>query len=192
MEIVGYSDKQGPEAYNLKLSNKRASIVANYLIKLGVNKKQFTYRGDGTKNQISINNYKNGSFVWQSLPYNRRVEFIVTNDVNEKLKIAQIKIPVLYGLDAKQEEIKNEIARLDSIYTIQLGAYSKPIQRKVYHKINNVQMYYTGKLYKYSTGEFKLLATAKKELINIHELGYSDAYIRKVSEYFPKILVDFY
>ena len=47
-------------------------------------------------------------------------------------------------------------------------------------------MYYTGKLYKYTTGEVKLFNTAQKELINIHELGYSDAYITKVSEYFSK------
>jgi len=190
IEILGYSDTQGPETYNLKLSKRRAYIVHNQLIKLGVNKNQISHRGSGTKNQISINNYKDGSYIWQSLPYNRRVEFIVNANVNENLKIVPVKIPVLYELNPSQEELKKEIARLDSIYTIQLGAYSKPIQRKVYGKIKNVQMYYADKLYKYSTGEFNSPEAAQKELVSIHNLGYRDAYIRKVSEYFPNKLKD--
>ncbi len=188
IEIVGYSDTQGPESYNLKLSEKRALIVYNQLIKLGANKKQLSYRGDGIKNQISINNYKNGAYVWQSLPYNRRVEFEVSNDYTKKLKIVPVKIPVLYDLNPNKEDVEKEIKRLDSVYTVQIGAYSKPVQRKMFGDIKNVQMFYVEKLFKYTTGEFKLLEDAKKELIRIKKLGFDDAYLRKVSEYYPNMI----
>ena len=191
IEIIGYSDTQGPEAYNLKLSKKRAIIVYQKLLSFGVDKNQMDYKGDGTKNQITINNYDDGTYIWGSLPYNRRVEINVINDAKNKLKIAPIKIPVFYDKKAKAKDINKEINRLDSIYTIQLGAYRQPVQRKVFGQIKNVQMYYAGKLYKYSSGEYKSEEAAKDELKRILDLGYPDAFIRKVSEYFPKMLKNF-
>ena len=82
-------------------------------------------------------------------------------------------------------ELLREISRLDTTYTIQLSAHSRPIQRKEYQKIKNLQMYYSGKLYKYTTGKFYSLKAAKKELVIIRNLGYRGAYIRKLSEYYP-------
>ncbi|OQY02813.1 MAG: hypothetical protein B6I20_06425 [Bacteroidetes bacterium 4572_117] len=192
VEIVGYSDTQGPEAFNLKLSKKRAYVVTTQLIKFGVDKNQLSYRGDGIKNQISINNYKDGSYLWQSLPYNRRVEFKVSNDTNEKLKVTPVKIPVLYGLDSKSDEVKKELARLETVYTIQIGAYRKPVQRKVFAKIKNVQMYYSNKLYKYTTGEFNSFESAQKELLSVHNSGFDKAFIRKASEYLPNEISKLY
>ncbi|MBN1252309.1 MAG: PD40 domain-containing protein [Bacteroidales bacterium] len=185
IELIGYSDTQGPESYNLKISDKRAKIVANFLISQGVNKKQISYKGNGVKNQLTKNKYKDGSYIWQSLPYNRRVEFKIINDPKQKLKFRKIKIPAVYDINPNNKEIENEIARLDSVFTIQLGAYSKPISQKYFKEIENLQMFFTGNLYKYSTGEFKTLKKAKKELEKIIELGFIDAYIRKISEYFP-------
>ena len=187
IEIVGYSDTQGPETYNLKLSKKRAINVYYKLLSFGVDKNQMDYKGDGTKNQISINNYDNGTYIWESLPYNRRVEVNVISDAKNKLKIAPIEIPILFDKKAKAKDINKEINRLDSIYTIQLGAYSQPVQQKVFGQIKNVQMYYVGRLYKYSSGEYKSEEAAKDEFKRILGLGYTDAFIRKVSEYFPKM-----
>ncbi len=187
IEIVGYSDTQGPETFNLKLSERRAKVVADYLFKLGVDKSRISYRGAGIKSQLSINQYKDGSYVWESLPYNRRVEFEIQSDPENKLKIVPVRIPILYRKDASLQDIKSELARLDSIFIIQLGAFSKPVPRGVFSDIQNVQMYYTGKLYKYTTGKFKNLSEAQKELEKIHSLGYKDAYIRKLSEYYRHI-----
>jgi outer membrane protein OmpA-like peptidoglycan-associated protein/Tol biopolymer transport system component len=184
IKIVGYSDTQGPETYNLKLSERRAKVVYDYLLQLGVNEEQLSYKGAGIKDQISINQYKDGSYVWGSLPYNRRVEFEIVNDAGKKLKIVPVRIPVLYKLNINPEEIKMELARLDSVYVIQLGAFNKPVQREVFKNIKDVQMYYTGKWYKYSTGQFKKLSEAENELENIRALGYKDAYIRKLSDYY--------
>ena len=137
---------------------------------------------------MSINNYKNGSYVWQSLPYNRRVEFEVNNDSKEKLKIVPVRIPLLYDLNPNPDDVKKEVKRLDLTYTVQVGAYSKPVQRNIFDKIKDVQMFYTNKLYKYTTGEFKLAENAKKELIRIKKLGFNDAYVQKLSEYYPQLI----
>ncbi len=184
IEIIGYSDTQGPETYNLKLSERRAKVVYDYLLRLGVSKKQLSYKGAGIKSQISINQYKDGSYVWESLPYNRRVEFSVLADKEAKLKVVPVRIPLLYKRDIKPDELKKELARLDSVYIIQLGAFGNPVQREVFKNIKDVQMYYTGKLYKYSTGKFKELRKAENELARIRKMGYKDAYIRKLSEYY--------
>ena len=168
-----------------EIENLIPHIVSNYLIKLGVKRKQLSHKGNGIKNQISINKYTDGSYVWQSLPYNRRVEFNIIKDPLQKLKIRRIKIPVLYDINPDPDKIKKEFARLDSVFTIQLGAYKQPISQKHLKKIKNLQMFYTGNLYKYSTGEFKSLKKARKELIRIKDLGFDEAYIRKLIEYFP-------
>ncbi|MCF6243112.1 MAG: OmpA family protein, partial [Bacteroidales bacterium] len=187
IEIIGYSDTQGPETYNLKLSERRAKVVADYLLNLGVEKSRISYKGAGIKSQVSINQYKDGSYVWESLPYNRRVEFEVLSDPENKLKIVPVRVPVIYRKDVQPEALKKELTRLDSIYIIQLGAFSKPVPRCVFSDIKDVQMYYNGKLYKYTTGNFKSLTQAQNELVKIHSLGYKDAYIRKLSEYYVNI-----
>lgn len=184
IKIIGYSDTQGPETYNLKLSERRAKVVYDYLLKQGLDTSQISYKGAGIKSQISINQYKDGSYIWESLPYNRRVEFEIQSDPENKLKIVPLRIPVLYRKDASPKEIKSELSRLDSVYIIQLGAFLKPVPRAAFSGIDDVQMYFTGKRYKYLTGKFKSFSEAEQELKKIHALGYKDAYIRKLSEYY--------
>ena len=55
--IVGHADKAtGTNEYNLKLSEKRAKAVYDYLVENGVNKDQLTWKGVGsTQNIFPIN-----------------------------------------------------------------------------------------------------------------------------------------
>ncbi len=187
IEIIGYSDTQGPETYNLKLSKQRAQSVYDFITKHGVNPDQITYRGDGEKNQLTINNYKDGSYVWQSLPYNRRVEFKIQSDTTNQLIIKQINIPEVYLIE-KGEIEKVNISEYDSIFTIQIGAFSKPVSGDYFKKLKNIQMYFTGNYYKYTYGEYNSEDKASNELKYIYNLGYTDAFIRRISYYFPKKL----
>ncbi len=56
--IVGHADaKTGAAAYNLKLSEKRAKAVYDYLVEQGVNKDQLSWKGVGSSENIfPINN----------------------------------------------------------------------------------------------------------------------------------------
>jgi outer membrane protein OmpA-like peptidoglycan-associated protein/Tol biopolymer transport system component len=185
LEITGYSDTQGPEAYNINLAQQRAEAIYKYLVKNGVNKKQLTYKGDGFKKQITINNYKDGSYVWQSLPYNRRVEFNIKNDPSKKLHIKQFKIPKIYDI-TKGTLTEEDYKEYEKVFTIQVGAFSKPLNASYFQQLKNIQMFYNTKLYHYTIGEFNSVEEASEELKKVYELGYKDAFIRNLSYFFPK------
>ncbi|MFN8254286.1 MAG: OmpA family protein [Bacteroidales bacterium] len=187
IEIIGYSDTQGPEIYNLKLSQKRAETVYQYLVKKGAKKEQLKFRGDGIKNQLTINNYKDGSYIWQSLPYNRRVEFNVKNDTTNKLVIKQINVPKVYLIN-KSNADSTRVSEYENKFTIQVGAFSKPIGKEHFKSLKNLQLFYSGKFYHYTSGEYDNLEQAADELNKIKELGYKDAFIRKIEFYFPEKL----
>lgn len=71
LTIQGHTDSQGPDEYNMKLSDKRAKAVKNYLIHKGIDgSKLFTFAFGETK-PVASNETKDGR------AQNRRVEFIV-------------------------------------------------------------------------------------------------------------------
>lgn len=53
--VTGYADfKTGKDKYNVKLAEKRARVVYNYLVKLGVPESQLTYTGTDAAEQPNI------------------------------------------------------------------------------------------------------------------------------------------
>jgi len=76
--IEGHTDITGTRDYNLKLSDRRAEAVAEYLTGLGVAKKRVTTEGYGPDQPVAENNSDYGR------QQNRRVEVAIF--ANEKLK----------------------------------------------------------------------------------------------------------
>ncbi len=72
IDINGHTDNVGKPESNLKLSDKRANAVRNYLIKKGVEGERMTATGYGDTKPIADNATKAGK------AQNRRVEFVVT------------------------------------------------------------------------------------------------------------------
>ncbi len=68
--IKGYTDSTGPEAYNLKLSERRAQSVASYLESKGVCASRITTEGYGETNPVASNDTAAGR------AQNRRAEVI--------------------------------------------------------------------------------------------------------------------
>ena len=68
VEITGYADARGPESYNLKLSERRAEAVREYLEKAGVEAQRMSTRGLGESHAGASATSANG------LAENRRVE----------------------------------------------------------------------------------------------------------------------
>ncbi|WP_293645517.1 OmpA family protein [Thiolapillus sp.] len=64
--VIGHTDSTGPEAYNLKLSERRAQAAADYLESLGID--SITVKGMGESQPIADNSTREGR------AQNRRIE----------------------------------------------------------------------------------------------------------------------
>jgi hypothetical protein len=73
VEIAGYTDSKGSEAYNQDLSVRRSNAVRNYLVKKGIEENRLTAQGYGMKDPVATNDTEEGRAE------NRRVEFVVTH-----------------------------------------------------------------------------------------------------------------
>ncbi|HEU5291045.1 MAG TPA: OmpA family protein [Cyclobacteriaceae bacterium] len=76
-EIAGHTDSEGPEDYNLRLSQDRAQAIADYLISKGVDSSQLIVHGYGESKPIDSNQTSAGKLN------NRRVEFIVASNMRQ-------------------------------------------------------------------------------------------------------------
>lgn len=72
IEIAGYTDNKGSNAYNTRLSGARAKSVVTYLIAHGISAKRLTSKGYGAANPIATNTTDEGRQL------NRRTEFKIT------------------------------------------------------------------------------------------------------------------
>jgi OOP family OmpA-OmpF porin len=71
IEIAGHTDADGPEGFNKALSEKRAEVVTDYLVKAGLPASRFTAVGYGSTQPIASNDTDEGK------AHNRRIEFVV-------------------------------------------------------------------------------------------------------------------
>lgn len=78
IEIQGHTDSRGTEEYNMGLSEKRASSVANYLETKGISNARVTTKGYGETAPAYTNETVEG------MAQNRRVEFLIT--ANDQMK----------------------------------------------------------------------------------------------------------
>jgi len=70
--IAGYSDSQGGEEVNMKLSQSRAKAVREYILSKNIPESRVSFKGFGIKNPIASNDTEQGRNK------NRRVEIVVT------------------------------------------------------------------------------------------------------------------
>ena len=73
VEIQGYTDNVGNRNYNLKLSQKRAEAVKQWLVDKGIAADRMTAKGYGPENPVGDNSTEAGR------QQNRRIEFNRTN-----------------------------------------------------------------------------------------------------------------
>lgn len=71
IEIAGHTDNQGDPRLNLALSENRAKVVANYLIRRGISEDRLDHKGYGGTRALTDNATESAR------AQNRRVEFIV-------------------------------------------------------------------------------------------------------------------
>ncbi|MFI5445659.1 OmpA family protein [Polaromonas sp. UC242_47] len=72
--VTGYTDRLGADSYNLKLSQRRADAVKNYLTGKGVSASRLTAIGKGKANPVVDCKDRNQAALIKCLAPNRRVE----------------------------------------------------------------------------------------------------------------------
>lgn len=71
LDVVGYTDASGPEAYNQRLSERRAQAAVDYLVSRGADREQLRAVGRGEADPVADNGTRDGR------ERNRRVELVV-------------------------------------------------------------------------------------------------------------------
>ncbi len=77
IRIQAHTDSKGNDAYNLRLSKRRAASLVTYLVSKGINKNNLISEGYGENRPIAPNTKPDGSDNPEGRQMNRRVEFVV-------------------------------------------------------------------------------------------------------------------
>ena len=77
VRIEGHTDAKGNDAYNQKLSERRAASVKNWFVAHGLNNVKFSTEGFGAKKPIAPNTKPDGSDDPDGRQKNRRVELVI-------------------------------------------------------------------------------------------------------------------
>ncbi len=78
VEIGGHTDSKGRDAYNMKLSQKRADAVVRALVEKGIAADRMTAQGYGETKHIAPNEHPDGTDNPEGRQKNRRTELIIT------------------------------------------------------------------------------------------------------------------
>ncbi len=174
IEVAGYTDSKGPVEYNLKLADKRAQAVIDYLTSSTVPSSRFVKKAFGESNFAAVNNNKDGSDSPEGRKYNRRVTFGIIDPLNNVV--------------IRQDSYTPEHLRLASSvrYSIILKKTTEKLLPDYFKSLNlnGLQFIRTSPSDSgiiYSIGVFYNKSDADKYLTFAREKGYNDAYI--VSQY---------
>jgi outer membrane protein OmpA-like peptidoglycan-associated protein len=82
VKLMGHADARGPAEYNIKLSEKRAAAVMQYITDKGIALERLEIIGLGEKNFAAINSNPDGSDNPEGRRLNRRVEYEILSGDN--------------------------------------------------------------------------------------------------------------
>jgi OOP family OmpA-OmpF porin len=85
IEVRSHTDNKGSDAFNLKLSQKRAESVVNYLVEKGISRIRLIAKGYGETLPIAPNAKADGSDNPDGRQKNRRTEFKIIGNINPDL-----------------------------------------------------------------------------------------------------------
>ncbi len=93
VRLVGHADAKGPAEYNLRLSEKRAVSVMQYLTSRGIQASRMETKGLGEKNFAAVNSNPDGTDNPEGRKLNRRVEYEIVGENDKVLIIRATPVP---------------------------------------------------------------------------------------------------
>ena len=164
IELRAYADSKSSAAFNLKLTQKRAEFVKQYLVHKGVNPQNLVTKGYGEDAPIALNINPDGTDNPEGRQYNRRVDIKVITSGDDMLVCEDILIP----------------SYLDLRYTIVLTHGKNRLSRDYFYdveSISNISPVKRDGIYYYSAGSFSRKPEALKLLKSLPKDTFPDAFI---------------
>jgi len=164
IEIGGYTDEQGIKEYNMKLAKKRAEFIKNQLKLRGVSKKQMKTKTYGYKNPIAKNKTEDGEFLWDALPYNRRVEIKILKESDKStLFVKKVNVPEQFKVEEKSN-ISSKTFAISLLISDEKKDVNDFLNIKDIH-----EKHYSDGTYMYFYGEFNNKDEVLNELLKVQE-----------------------
>jgi outer membrane protein OmpA-like peptidoglycan-associated protein/tetratricopeptide (TPR) repeat protein len=170
IEVAGYTDAKGSIDYNLKLADKRAQAVIDYLKSVAIQASRFVKKSFGESNFAAVNTNRDGSDNPEGRKYNRRVAFGIVDPKT--------------GVIIRQETFTPEHLRLVSAmkYSIILMKSTEKVAADIFDNIKLNGMLFvrtieSDSVLTYALGVFYNKTDAIKYLSYVKENGFNNAYI---------------
>ncbi len=170
VEIAGYTDSKGSEAYNKALADKRAQTVINYLTTSGNSTSRFVKKAFGKSNFVAVNTNRDGSDNPEGRKYNRRVTFGIVDPKT--------------GIIIRQESYTPEQLRQPNSmrYSIVLLKTKEKLSPKYFSSLTKddllfIRTFKTDSISVYALGVFYNKIEALKYLEYVKQKGFDKAYL---------------
>ena len=164
LRLTGHTDAVGADEYNLRLSERRAQSIADYLAGRGIETSRISVTAAGETRPIAINKYEDGTDSPEGRRLNRHVSIKLENLQSENIQVENIFVPD--HLQPRAEKaysilLLNSDVFLDTIPDIVAG--------------ERTALIITDSAYLYTAGNFNHKVQAMQYLNEAIDAGYSDA-----------------
>ncbi len=164
LELTGHTDELGADEYNLRLSERRAQSVADYLTSRGISKERIQVRASGETEPIAINKYEDGTDSPEGRQLNRHVSLKFENLQDERIKVADIFVP---------DHLRSKKDQSFSVLLINSDQMLDTIPDEVAGE--RTALIITDSAFLYTAGNFQKKTDALIYLNEVVDLGYPDA-----------------
>lgn len=154
IELGGHTDAKGSREYNLRLANRRAQSVIDYLVSKGISRERFVSKAYGEDKNLAINYNIDGSDNPEGRRFNRQVEINILNSESAgDIWLEEYLIP---------EKLKAEAYKK---YYVILDEVSAETYRHANESMNTlISLYETERKNIYAAGEFTTRRQASEYL----------------------------
>ena len=164
LELTGHTDEVGADEYNLRLSERRAQSVADYLTGRGISEERIRVKAAGEAEPLAINKYEDGSDSPEGRRLNRHVSLKFENLQDDRVRVAEMFVPS--HLRSKKDQsfsvlLINSDQMLDTIPDEVAG--------------ERTALIITDSAFLYTAGNFQQKTDALIYLNEVIDMGYPDA-----------------
>jgi outer membrane protein OmpA-like peptidoglycan-associated protein len=164
LELTGHTDEIGADEYNLRLSERRAQSVADYLTSHGINEERIRVIAAGEAEHIALNKYEDGTDSPEGRRLNRHVSLKFENLQDERVRVAEMFVP---------DHLRSKKDQSFSVLLINSDQMIDTIPDEVAGE--RTALIITDSAFLYTAGNFQRKTDALIYLNEVIDLGYPDA-----------------